>query len=258
MYNYIPHPSNASKASAAVTLQIEEGAAGYGVYWLVLELLRDCPDYRIGDNYKQIAWTIRERDADLVQRVCHNYGLFDVDDNGLLYSPWLMAQMEAYDAKKKKLQEAGRRGAAKRFGSPADGQALATPSEGDGQAKAIYHNVTSLNVTQHDVSQPSEDSCADWRDVCKMQGLKVDDELVEAISKTSPAGHAPGFIAQICRQYGMGQNVLDFLCERTNNAETSNSTYLAFCELVRQLEREKFTPKMPANFFLSKLISSAS
>lgn len=253
MYNYIPHPSNISKSSMLTSLLIEEGHAAYGIYWMVLELLRDCPAYKVGDSVKSIAWSIHSTELDLVDRVLHNYGLFDIDGNGLLFSPWLLEQMEAYDAKKKKLQEAGRRGAAKRFASRDSGEAIATPSVEDGEAKAILYNVTKRNVTQCNPTTSADVDGEDWRGICSCQGLKVDDDLVAAIAATQPEGHAPGYVAQVCRVYGIGQNVMDYLLRVTDNASLENERYVKFCALIKRIEREKYSPAHPANFICSKI-----
>lgn len=254
MYNYFPLPTNMRDFSAVVTLRIEEGAAGFGVYVLILSILRDMPDYKVADDAKRLAFTLNERDTDLVQRVTHNYGLFDFDEDGLMFSPWLNEQMEAYDAKKKKLQEAGRRGAAKRFGSPVpndEGQAIATPSGGEGQAIAILHNVTQQNVTKSNITQASRE---EWREICLNQGKAVDDELFNLMVETQQEGHAVGYLAQLCRTYGMGENVLFFLQKLTDNANLANDTYKRLVAIVRKVEAEKYPLKLPANFFLSKLL----
>lgn len=253
MYNYIPHPSNISKSSMLTSLLIEEGHAAYGIYWMVLELLRDCPGYKVGDNVKSIAWSIHSTDLDLVSRVLHNYGLFDQDSDGLLFSPWLLEQMEAYDNKKKKLQEAGRRGAAKRFASRDNGEAIATPSMEDGEAKAILYNVTKRNITQDNPTTSTEVGGEDWRKVCLCQGDKVDEGLVEAIAMSQPEGHASGYVAQVCQQYGIGQNVMDYLLRTTENAKLTNSRYIKFVALIKRIEREKYSPAHPANFICSKI-----
>lgn len=253
MYNYIPHPSNLSKSSCIAALLIEDGHAAYGIYWMVLELLRDTNEYRFSNDAKVIAWAIHCPDVGLVDRVLHNYGLFDIDGDGLLFSPWLTESMGAYDTKKKKLQEAGRRGAARRYGSKDNGEALATPSVEDGEAKAIIYNVTKRNITQHNATTSTEVDGEDWREICKSQGLKVDDELVAAIAATQPEGHAPGYVAQVCRQYGIGQNVMDYLLRVTDNASLTDDRYIRFCALIKRIEREKYTPTHPANFICSKI-----
>lgn len=254
MYNYIPHPSNFGKSSITISLLIEEGHAAYGVYWLILELLRDCPGYRVGNNGKAIAWAIHCNDVGLVDRVLHNFGLFDVDDNGLLFSPWLCSQMEAYDERKKKLQEAGRRGAAKRFAPAAstDGQAIATPSVEDGQA--IAYNITQPNIMQPNITQPTQAMAEDWKEICRNQGASIDPLELEDISKRQTPGHANGYVLQCCLQYGMGKNVYSALCRLTDDADISHPTYKRFVALVKRIQAEKYRPEYPANFFFSKIL----
>lgn len=253
MLNYIPHPSNARLAGGLLRLRIDEGAAGYGVYWMLLELLRDAPDYKLTADPRALAFAINESDTTLVERIINNLALFDRDTDGNLFSPWLNEQLSAYDDKKRKLQEAGRRGAARRYAEKEEnnGVAIATPSMDDGVAIATHYNITQHNVTEE--TTPSESPEDDWRVVCQSQGLKVDDDLVSAIAQTQPEGHAPGYVAQVCRQWGMGQNVLDYLLRITDNANLTHPRYKTLVALVAKITREKYSPKYPANFFCSKL-----
>ena len=239
--------------SQVLTLRIEEGSAGYGVYVMILQLLRDMPNYSMSDEHKRIAFALNEPDVDMVYRVMHKYGLFELDVNGLLFSPWLSEQLSSYDQKKKKLQEAGRRGAAKRFGTNNNGEAIATPSNGDGEAIAIPCNATQYNITRDNKTTPSESCEEDWKSICASQGLRVDEDYVVAIASTQPEGHAPGYVAQVCCTYGIGQNVLDYLLRITDNANKADRLYKAFCGLVQRIQRDKYTPTYPTNFFCSKL-----
>ena len=186
----------------------------------------------------------------MVDRVLHNYGLFNIDDDGLLTSPWLLEQMEAYDNKKRRLQEAGRRGAAKRFGDKRDGEALATPCIDDGEAKAILYNVTQRNVTEHNVTLPSEPDGLDVDSILKNQGGPVSVELLESICKTQPEGHASGYLAQLCIHYNMGEAVLEAMQKLTDNANVSHPRYKALVAKIKDMEAKKWHPQMPANFFL--------
>ena len=255
MYNYFPHPSNARSSSMLVSLLIEEGFEGYGLYWAILEVLRDAPDYRYSSDFRVWSYVLHSADPAKVQRVLENYGLFDHDENGLLFSPWLSDQLGTYDDSKRRRQEAGKKGAASRWGGKAsgDGNAIAKPSLEDGNA--IAYNNTQYNLTQDKSTQSNQGDGEEWKSICNNQGAKVDPELLDYLAKNSPEGHAPGYIAQVCLQYGMGENVLNFLCEVTNNAEVGNATYKKFCTLVSRIQQEKYTLKYPANFFLSKLFA---
>lgn len=228
--------------SAVVSLRIEEGSKGFGVYVLILQVLRDMPGYKVGDNPQRLAFTFNEPDVELVARVMHNFGLFDFDGDGLLFSPWLNEAMLQYDDRKAKLREAGRRGAANRWkqASMEDGQAMATPSMEDGQA--IAYNTTQHNITQHDITLPDPAG-----------SRKVGVDYLELLCSTQAEGHAPGYVAQVCMQYGMTEATCDFICEHSNNAETSHPTFVKFKTIVGRIQREKWTPKHPDGFFLKKL-----
>lgn len=211
---------------------------------MVLELLRDAPGYKFSSNPKAIAFAINESDVSMVERVVRNYGLFDFTDDGLMWSEWLMSTMGQYDEQKKKLKEAGRRGAMKRWHGPSldDGQAIATPSLDDGQA--IAQDPIPYNVTQQDFTLPDLSN-----------GEKVSSELVEILGKTQPSGHAPGYVAQVCLQYGMTEASCNFICEHTDNASVTHPLYKRFVALVARIQREKWVPKHPDGFFIKKIFA---
>lgn len=236
-----------------VNLQISEGFAGYGIYWAIIEVLRDAPNYRYSSDPKVWAYVLHAQDVDQVNRVLTQYGLFDIDNEGLLFSPWLIEQLGAYDDKKARLQEAGRRGAAKRWAAAHkdDGQAIATPSMNDGQAIAI--NNTQYNITEYNSTQPSEMSTEEVDRILSNPGNPVTSELVEAMSSFQSEGHAPGFLAQVCKQYGMGENVLEALQRLTNNGDVQNPKYKQFLTILGEMQAKKWKPNMPANYFLRKL-----
>lgn len=223
---------------------MNEGAAGYGVYWMVLEMLRDAPGYSINFDEKLIAYSLHVADTELVGRVCRAYDLFTFDVCGRLSSPWLLEAMGEYDERKKKLQEAGRRGAAHRWASKGseDGQTIATPSMEDGQT--IAPNIMLPNVIEYNSTLPNVAGSP-----------RISMELVEALSSTNPEGHGVGFVAQELQRYGCTEATLNFICERSENAKVGNSTYQAFCALVKRIQAENWAPKHPDGFFLKKLFA---
>ena len=103
---------------SVLAMRMAEGSAGYGIYMMLLELLRDAEGRTLVFNPAHLAFAMNEPDRELVGRVVQNYGLFSLGEDGRFTSPWLEAAMDEYDQKKKAAQEAGRRGAAKRYGKP--------------------------------------------------------------------------------------------------------------------------------------------
>ena len=116
MYNYLPWPSNMRTADHVLAMRIQEGAAGYGIYVMLLELLRDSESRSLVFNPRNLAFAINEPNIELVSRVIQEYDLFKVADDGTFTSPWLEAQMEEYDQKKAAAVAAGKKGAARRYG----------------------------------------------------------------------------------------------------------------------------------------------
>lgn len=253
MYNYFPHPSNLRQSSGCVSLLIEEGFAGYGIYLSILEILRDAPNYRYNPDPKVWRYLLHGDDANQIERVLNNFGLFDKDDDGLLFSPWLNSQLDDYDEVKRKRQEAGRKGAANRWHSKGseDGKAIAMPSQEDG--KAIAYNITQQNKILHNITQynPSDS----WRSVLDEERLVISEELYKKLDELhgTQEGHGYGYLLQECYRRKISLGAFNYILRNSNNADLTNSTYRAFCALCKRVDAEKYQVKMPDNFYLSKL-----
>lgn len=222
-------------------MRMREGVAGYGVYWMLLEMLRDAPGYQLFYFPESFAFSINCPDISLVERVCKEYGLFEFDDKDNMSSPWLCGAMAEYDERKSKLREAGRRGAAHRWwgASQADSKPIATPSQTD--RDPLAHDVIPFNVTQDNFTLPLGDD-----------GKVVKEDYVHMLAKTSPEGHNPGYVAQVCLYYGMKESTCDYICENSDNANLSNAYYKRFCAIVKRIQAEKWHPSHPDGFFLKK------
>lgn len=146
-------------------MRIVEGSAGYGVYMMLLELLRDAEGRSLVFNPAHLAFAMNEPDQDLVGRIVKDYGLFTLGEDGRFSSPWLESAMDEYDQKKKAAQEAGRRGAAKRYGKVQDQAPDMTKDEnpkqapygdpiggGMGSVEVPHANNTLLNNTKQNIT----------------------------------------------------------------------------------------------------------
>lgn len=93
----------------------QEGAAGYGVYVMVLELMRDSEGQRVYDDAESIAFALHEDDVSLISRICHDYSLFTLTDDSYIESPFLAMCQQQADERAAKAREWGRKGAAARY-----------------------------------------------------------------------------------------------------------------------------------------------
>lgn len=258
MYNYFPHPSNARVDGALLELRQSVGSLGYGIYWMVIELLRDADGYRIKDNPHVISFAINEPDEDAVRAVLYDYGLFEVGSDGMLASPWLMATMEQYDNKKERLREAGRKGAERRAASLNQATSHPAATLEQGQNKAAALDVTLQKEIKPDPTQATRAGV----DVLGSQLSKneevMTEEAVRDIAARSVPGHAHAYVAQVCMAYRMSVATYEELVSLTSSANVKSPSYRRFVDLVKRIQRDKFKPDHPDAFFLAKMRQEGS
>ena len=91
------------------------GTEGYGIYFMILERLREEPDYTSVKDYNVLAFDLRVG-TDKVKSVVEDFGLFDfTDDCKRFYSKSFLNRMALMNNQNEKRREAGRKGAATRW-----------------------------------------------------------------------------------------------------------------------------------------------
>ena len=114
--NYFSHDSNARNSDKLIRLRMRHKAAGYGVYFMILERLREEPNYMSVKDYNMIAFDLRE-DASLIKSVVEDFGLFVFTEDGkYFYSESFNRRMAVKDEKARKQAEAGRKAMQRRWG----------------------------------------------------------------------------------------------------------------------------------------------
>lgn len=115
MKNYFPHDSDARSDDKIIALRIKHKWEGYGLYWALIEKLRDSKDYTLKTDYNVLAFDLRA-DAAILKSVINDFGLFAFTNNGeCFYSESLSTRMKPLDERKSKLSEAGKRGNERRW-----------------------------------------------------------------------------------------------------------------------------------------------
>ena len=105
--SYFPHDSNARNHERLVNVRMKHGPAGYGVYFMLVERLREDPEYMSVVDYNLIAFDLRI-DASLAKSIIRDFGLFaftvDPERGECFYSESLrqrMARKDEITAKRK-------------------------------------------------------------------------------------------------------------------------------------------------------------
>ena len=122
---YFSHDANARNDVKCIRLRRELGLEGYGIYWCLIEMLREEPGHRLPiSNIEDIAYGLHTS-KEKIEAVIKRYELFEVDEQDF-FSPRLLRSMQQYSEIKLKLSESGKKGAAKRLNKPPLSQAQAT------------------------------------------------------------------------------------------------------------------------------------
>lgn len=260
-------------ADHVLAMRIQEGAAGYGIYVMLLELLRDSETRSLVMNPKNLAFAINEQDVALVERVIKDYGLFEVAPDGAFRSPWLQQQLEDYDAKKEAAREAGRRGAARRYGKEqgsadtSDRVAIGTPCP---TLSAPYSNITNdinenkINPTKSKLLGLSWEGYS-GKDLFSLARTK--EPPLSDITKQWASGkqkeldrdrgrgkHNLDILLEISGHYSLGDDMFTFLLKFTNLGQVGHPGLVKLIAIYNGNKKDGFAPKYPAEYLLTKLL----
>ena len=134
--NYFSHDSNARNDERIIRLRMKHGAAGYGVFFMLLELLRNAKGYMCATDYKAISYELSV-DAALVRAVVEDFNLFlFTNDHSFFFSSSLLQNMKRKDEVSRARSAAGKRGGRPRKQFP-------TASPISSPAGAIAHSASS-------------------------------------------------------------------------------------------------------------------
>ena len=111
---YFPHFCNARHDRKIRRLRKELGLEGYGIYFMLLETLREQHDLMYPmDDVDLLAEEFGTSEQKLRTTIC-NYDLFDIDESNKFFSPRLIIYLEPYFRMKEQRMLAGRASAEKR------------------------------------------------------------------------------------------------------------------------------------------------
>ena len=132
---WFQHDSNARNDQRVLELLDSFGWEGYGVFFALVEQMRDATGYRLSLEFGGIAraMVLPKDKLRAVVDQCLTLGLFAVEDETFFYAPGLRRRMERWDTKREALAEAGKRGAESRWKAAKDAPNIyGTPSKTDG------------------------------------------------------------------------------------------------------------------------------
>ena len=111
---YFSHDSNAITDTKILNMRADYGLEGYGLYWAIIEMLRNEEDYKLGfdKNTFRAIKTLTNTNIDIGKYIndCINeYKLF-IQDDKKFFSQSLLNRMQEYEKKRKVNRENGKLG----------------------------------------------------------------------------------------------------------------------------------------------------
>lgn len=141
---YFSHDSNARNSDRLIPLRAELQAEGYAIYFMILERLREEPDYTSVRDYAMLAFDFRVS-VESVRRVVEDFDLFAFTEDGeRFYSVSFLDRMKAKDAKSEKLRQAAQARWAKNANAdtePRKCNANATPQQKEEKRKSTQKEI---------------------------------------------------------------------------------------------------------------------
>lgn len=129
---YFRHDCNARQDEKILALRMKLGWEGYGLYWALIERLRESAGYECVKDYNVIAFDLRVP-ANIIKSIVEDFGLFTFTEDGKrFYSNRLSKDMNVKDEISASRSAAGKKGMNNRYKNrPKD-----TTDESDGVTKS--------------------------------------------------------------------------------------------------------------------------
>ena len=111
---YFSHDSNARNDVKIIKLRRIHGFEGYGIFWCIIEMLRDAPDNKLPyQSIDDIAFNLNVS-SDKLHEIINDFELFSIENN-MFFSSRLIRNMDQYKLLKEKRSVSGKLGMEKRW-----------------------------------------------------------------------------------------------------------------------------------------------
>jgi len=170
---YFSHDANAKDDPKILQLRMELGWEGYGLFWALIELLRNESDHRMRTHYKSIAFALQTQE-DSIKRIINDFDLFGLDDQ-YFWSESLLKRMELKEERSEKARESAK----KRWNRDNDANAMRTHSERNADAMQLKESkVKEIKEKEIKESKVNEDSHNEifrklWNNKIWLEGLAM-------------------------------------------------------------------------------------
>ena len=170
---YFSHDSNAKDDPKILQLRMEMGWEGYGLFWAIIEMLRNESDFRMRTHYKGIAFALQTHE-DSIKKLINEFDLFKLDEQ-YFWSESLLKRMELKEERSEKARESAK----KRWNRDIDANAMRTHSDGNADAMQLKESkgkeIKEIKEKESKINEDSHNSIFRqlWNNNIWLEGLAL-------------------------------------------------------------------------------------
>ncbi|MBN2744496.1 MAG: DUF4373 domain-containing protein [Marinilabiliaceae bacterium] len=112
---FFPHDSNAKDDPKMMFLIDQLGLEGYGIFWVLIEMLREQQEYKAPLAILPIIARKYSTQHEKIKAVVFGYDLFKIEDEKFFFSKSLIDRLSLMDAKKQRRIDAGKKAISARW-----------------------------------------------------------------------------------------------------------------------------------------------
>ena len=234
---YFSHDANAKKKKKILGMRCDYGLEGYGLYWAILEMLRNESTYKLPLNkntYRAIKMqTGTTIDVEKYLQDCINEytdsesenGLFNTD-NKSFWSASLLRRMEKYETLKEKRSQAGKKAMQNRWGKQNDNKVI---TKNNKKIKGISQNSKIITLLSKNNNKVITSVIKKHSSVIaknnKLNQIKLNKIKLKEIKSIYPSNHKQ-----------QENKKLDEMMDKTDKME--------FARLINNCEMHIFSPEL--------------
>lgn len=150
MRSYFSHDSNARNSDKLMKVRMKLGAEGYGIFFMLIERLREEEGYKSTIDYDTLAFDLRV-EPEKVKQVVENYDLFKFTEDGkYFYSDSFNERMEMMDVRAQQRKSKAKKAAEARWNKqPANTvEAQALPEQCSSNAQALLNDANKIKLNK--------------------------------------------------------------------------------------------------------------
>lgn len=287
MLYYFPHPTNFRINKDVIRMRRLEGAAGYGIYVMLLEIVRDSEDQQVFDDPESLAFAIHEDDVSMISRICHDYSLFTLTDDGYLRSPFLAMCQQQADERAAKAREWGKMGAKARYSradqrqpSPEPGQEpgaaahvsaadhgnvpYALPMGGGMDSPCINQNEQPKGKEKESSQQPTKSKLValewlglpggDWLEMCRSNPKLDLCTIEERFGMSLDRSHNPLMLREWFANWPIPEQLYTTLRVFTDDWRVDHPVFVAINAVRVHAQKTQYRPAHPWEYLISTAI----